>query len=419
MNILIVGGGGREHALAWRCAKEGHQVTVAPGSDGIASVANCVDLSVGEYDALIELAQSEGIDLVIVGPEQPLVEGLADRFRSAGFPTLGPSAEAAELEGSKAGAKSFMARHQIPTADFQTVATLEDGLEALKRFQHPPVIKANGLAAGKGVTVADTFEEAEQALRHCLEQRKFGMAGSTVVLEQRLSGEEASFFVLSDGSGALSFAPAQDHKRLLEDDRGPNTGGMGAYVPAPICDEAVREKVMSKIVEPTLRGLREEGRPFCGVLFIGLMIDGAGEPWVIEYNVRFGDPETQILMLGLEEDVVPHFYAAAKGGLENGRLASTHVCNVVMASAGYPESSTKGVPIHGLEKAEGMPGVQIFHAGTRREDGKWFSNGGRMLSICAMGDTLETAVSRAYDAVAAIDCEGAQIRRDIGARALK
>ncbi|MCA9686492.1 MAG: phosphoribosylamine--glycine ligase, partial [Myxococcales bacterium] len=295
--ILIVGSGGREHALAWRCTSEGHEVVATPGSDGIARLAGarCVGVAESDHPGVVALARSEAVDLVIVGPEAPLVAGLADALRAAGVATIGPGAAAAELEGSKAVAKQFMVRHGIPTARHVTVDSLEAGLAALGEFVEigPPVVKASGLAAGKGVVVAETMAEAEEALRECFAGR-FGAAGAEVVLEQRLRGREASFFVLTDGTHAATFEACQDHKRIGEGDTGPNTGGMGAYCPAPIVDEAVRAKVMERIVAPTLAGLREEGRPFVGVLFVGLMID-AGEPSVIEYNVRFGDPEVQPL----------------------------------------------------------------------------------------------------------------------------
>lgn len=417
--ILILGSGGREHALAWRCAQEGHEVVVAPGSEGIAALAKVADVDLSDNAAVVALARELGSTLVVVGPEQPLVDGVADALRQAEIPTVGPSAAAAELEGSKAVAKAFMAKHGIPTARFQTVSSVEEGLEALKSFPRPPVVKASGLAAGKGVVVPNSFSEAEEAMRACLgDEAAFGEAGSTVVLEARLEGQEASFFVLTDGEKAVTFAPCQDHKRIGDGDTGPNTGGMGAYAPAPICDEKVKEKVMRRIVEPTLIGLGLEGRPFVGILFVGLMIDMFGDPWVIEYNVRFGDPETQPLMLGLDAPLVPHLVAAATGTLENAELPSKPACTVVVASAGYPATSTKGTPIAGLEAAGKVDGVQVFHAGTRRDGDGWVTHGGRVLGVCATADTLEDAVARAYEAVDHLEIEGAQVRRDIAGKAL-
>lgn len=417
--ILVVGSGGREHALAWRCAHEGYPAIVAPGNAGIAQHARCEPIAVDDHEGLIALAEREGVELVIIGPEQPLVDGLADRLRARGLPTLGPSAAAAELEGSKAAAKAFMARHAIPTAKFVTVDDLEAGLRAVRQFEQPPVVKASGLAAGKGVIVAETFEEAEAAVRECLEGGRFGGAGATVVLEERLRGQELSFFVLTDGTASATFEASQDHKRIRDGDEGPNTGGMGAYAPAPVCTERVREQIMQRVVEPTLSGLRAEGRPFCGLLFVGLMVDADGDAKVIEYNVRFGDPEAQPLLFGLEDPVVSLFFDAAGGTLAPTRLRGRPSATVVLASAGYPETSTKGVPIEGIEEADAIDDVQVFHAGTKRSpEGAWQTNGGRVLGVCARGRDLRSAVTRAYDAVDCISFDGMQLRRDIGWRAL-
>jgi phosphoribosylamine--glycine ligase len=415
--ILIVGSGGREHALAWRCRHEGHEVVVAPGSEGIGSQAGVAE---DDHAGLVALAEREKIDLAIIGPEAPLVAGLADRFREAGLPTIGPNRAAAELEGSKALAKAFMNRHAIPTARHVAVRGVVSGLAALREFEMPPVIKASGLAAGKGVTVAESWEEAELALRECLAGR-FGPAGDEVVLEERLIGEEASFFVLTDGTHVASFDACQDHKRIGEGDTGANTGGMGAYSPAPIVDEAVRERVMTTIVQPTLAGLRSEDRPFIGVLFVGLMIDAEGQPRVVEYNVRFGDPEVQPLMLGLDVALVPRLLAAATGTLEDQHMPGKPAATIVLASAGYPERSSKGVEIPGLEALmrEANDDLQIFHAGTQRDaDGTWRTTGGRILGVCARGDDLRSAIARAYAAVHRIEIAGSRWRRDIGHRAL-
>ncbi|MFO7564800.1 MAG: phosphoribosylamine--glycine ligase [Enhygromyxa sp.] len=420
--ILIVGSGGREHALAWRCASEGHRVVASPGSDAIASLGDCFAAS--SDAALIELARREGVELALIGPEAPLVEGLGDRLREAGIPTIGPSRAAAQLEGSKAAAKAFMQAHQIPTARHVTVSDLQAGLAALREFERPPVVKASGLAAGKGVTVAETHAEAELALRECLEGGRFGAAGSEVVLEQRLLGQEASFFVLTDGTRATTFEVCQDHKRIGEGDTGPNTGGMGAYAPAPIVDAAVRGRILDRVVGPTLAGLRAEGRPFVGVLFVGLMIDEDRQPSVIEYNVRFGDPEVQPLMLGLEVDLVSRLFAAAqgRGALLDEHLPGKPAATIVLASAGYPESSTKGTEIRGLDQAMAIaaadPELAIFHAGTRRDGEVWRTNGGRVLGVCASAPDLRAALDRAYALLGRIELEGGQFRRDIGARAL-
>jgi len=416
--ILVVGGGGREHALAWRCHYEGSEVLAAPGSDKIAEDAECHAISAGDHDSIVGLARDRAVDLVIVGPEQPLVAGLADRLRAAGIATLGPSAAAAELEGSKAAAKAFMQRHGIPTARHRTVSELSEALAALREFDAPPVVKADGLAAGKGVSVPETFGEAEEAVRACLERGVFGTAGATVVLEERLQGEEASFFAITDGEHAATFESAQDHKRIGEGDTGPNTGGMGAYAPAPLVTEEVRTRIIDKIVTPTIMGLREEGHPFVGMLYAGLMIDADGRPAVVEYNVRFGDPEAQPLLFGLEQPLVPVMLAAARGELTPCRLHGRASATVVMASAGYPASSSKGDPIVGLERVDAMEDVRVFHAGTRRQGAGWVTNGGRVLGVTARAAGLREALERAYRAVDGIEIPGVQVRRDVGARAL-
>jgi phosphoribosylamine--glycine ligase len=418
MRALVIGNGGREHALAWRLSHEGHEVLVAPGSDGIALDAACVPIEPADAPALVRLARDRGVDLVIVGPEQPLVDGLADRLRDAGLAVVGPGAAAAELEGSKAAAKAFMQRHSIPTARHVVVQSAAEIDDALARFDTPPVVKASGLAAGKGVTVASSFDEARDALRACLQGAAFGEAGRTVVLEERLTGQEVSLFCLSDGNAAVTFLPAQDHKRIGDGDTGPNTGGMGAYAPAPIHDREVAQKVRTRILEPTLAGLRAEGRPMRGILFVGLMIDEAKEPSVIEYNVRFGDPEVQPILWGLDAPLGEHLLAAARGELRSGELTGRPAATVVLASAGYPASSSKGDRIEGLDRAAMHEDVKVFHAGTAREDGGWVTAGGRVLGVCARAHDLATAVARAYAAVDDIAFRGRQVRRDIGARAL-
>ncbi len=419
MRIVIFGGGGREHALAWRCASEGHEVHVAPGSDGIAADATCHPLALDDHAAAVALCRRIAPGLVIVGPEQPLVDGLADQLRAAGLAVFGPSAAAAELEGSKAEAKAFMARHHIPTARHVRVDSLGAGLEALAGFAAPPVVKASGLAAGKGVTVAESFAEAELALRSCLEGQAFGAAGDTVVLEERLHGEEASLFVISDGERWLCLPPAQDHKRLRDGDQGPNTGGMGAYSPAPVCDAGVLAQVELEVIAPTLAGLRAEGRPFVGALFIGLMIE-RGRAKVIEYNCRFGDPEIQPVLFGLQAPIVPHLHAAARGDLvAGGVLPGMAAATVVIAAAGYPGKVASGAAVRGLAAAAALADLKVFHAGTRRgADEGWVTAGGRVLGVCARGPDLRAAIARAYQGCALIEVVGGQHRRDIGARAL-
>jgi len=414
--VLVIGQGGREHALCWRLHSEGHEVHVAPGNDGTESVAIRHAEAVHGEDQL-RLAERLGVDLVVVGPEQPLVEGLADTFRAAAIPTFGPSARAAELEGSKAVAKRFMRDHGIPTARYEVASSLDEGIAALRTFASAPVVKADGLAAGKGVTVCESMDEAESALRECFSGR-FGTAGARVVLEERLVGQEVSVFAATDGRNVALFVPAQDHKRIGEGDTGPNTGGMGAYVPAPVFTPSVRDETLASIVRPTIAGLAAEGRPFVGVVFFGLMVDPAGRPSVIEYNCRFGDPETQSLMLGLEDPLFPVLHGAATGTLAEGFVRGRPAVTVVLASRGYPESSSQGDLIEGLERVAAMADVQVFHAGTRRNAaGGWETAGGRVLGVSARADTLGGALQRAYEAVDVIRFEGMQLRRDIGHRA--
>lgn len=417
--ILIFGSGAREHAIAWKCRREGYRVVVAPGNAGIGADAELRAVTLADLEACVALARELSPVLAIVGPEQPLVDGLADQLRDAGVTTFGPSRAAAELEGSKAAAKTFMASHGIPTAQHVTVSTLDEGIAALANFSTPPVVKASGLAAGKGVVVAESFDEAKAALTDCMQAAKFGEAGRTVVLEERLHGQEVSFFSVCDGQRARHFMPCQDHKRLRDGDEGPNTGGMGAYGPAPVCNDEVREKIVKQVVQPTLAGLAAEGRPFCGVLFCGLMIDAAGDPKLIEYNVRFGDPEAQPLLYSMKGELVPILLAAAGGRLESdGDIAGTAAATVVLASAGYPESSTKGSPIGGLSAAESLAGVKVFHAATGRGPaGEWVSAGGRVLGVCARGDSIAAALAAAYAGLERIEMPGGQFRRDIGAKA--
>jgi len=415
--VLVVGNGGREHALAWKIASEGHAVLAAPGREGYGDDARCVAVDMGDHAAIVACAREHAVDLVVVGPEQPLCDGLADRLRDAGIATVGPGAAAAELEGSKAAAKRFMAAHGIPTARSETVHDLPSALAALERFETPPVVKADGLAAGKGVTVARTHAEARAALESCLQHGAFGAAGRTVVLEERLVGQEVSLLALTDGTSVATFLPAQDHKRLLDGDMGPNTGGMGAYAPAPIYDETVARAVHARILAPTLAGLRSEGRPFVGVLFVGLMIDAAGQPFVIEYNCRFGDPEVQPLLFGLRVPLLPRLLDAAHGRLHDEALAGEPAATVVLAAAGYPGTPRTGDRIEGLEALGSEPDVKVFHAGTRREGDAWVTAGGRVLGVCARGPTLALALDRAHAAAERVRFAGRQLRRDIGARA--
>jgi len=424
MRVLIVGSGGREHALAWKIARSAHvdRVLAAPGSDGIARDATCFpQVGDSDSDGLLGLCRDESVDLVVIGPEAPLAAGLADRLREAGVPVFGPSQKAARLEASKSFARQFMARHGIPGADFRVFEDLERARAYVRGLDGPCVVKADGLAAGTGVAVCATPEEAERALEEMMRDRRFGDAGAQVLVEECLQGEEVSYYAISDGHHIVTLAAAQDHKRLLDGDRGENTGGMGAYSPAPILSESVEKRVIEEVVYPTIRGMAEEGTPYTGVLYVGLMIDPSGAPRVVEFNVRFGDPETQPLVLRMEGDLVPLLNGAAHGNLE--RVApmtweDAAVC-VVLASGGYPRSYETGFPIEGLESVAGDPDLVVFHAGTRIDaDGRTLTAGGRVLGVTARGATVAEARARAYAGAERIRFQGAQMRRDIAARAL-
>ncbi|MDZ4760692.1 MAG: phosphoribosylamine--glycine ligase [Alphaproteobacteria bacterium] len=422
MKILIVGSGGREHSLAWRLAasKRVTEIVCAPGNPGMAALARCEPVNADDVEGQVTLAKRERPNLVIVGPEAPLVAGLADRLRAIDVPVFGPSARAAILEGSKAYSKDFMARHAIPTAAHGCFSDPSVAKAFLGRFSAPYVLKADGLAAGKGVVIAQTRREAEDEIDAML-AGKFGTASARIVIEEFMAGEEASFFALCDGETAVALAGAQDHKRVGEGDTGPNTGGMGAYSPAPILDEAMQRRVMEEIVAPTLQGMKAEGRPYRGVLFVGLMIDKTG-PRVVEYNCRFGDPECQVIMARLKDDPLPQLLACATGGLDGcARLErfTDHAVSVVMAGAGYPGDSRKGGVIGGLRQAGGVPGVTIFHGATMSRDDEIIANGGRVLNVTAIAPTLSEAVARAYRAVDLIDWPDGFCRRDIGWRALE
>ena len=424
MRVLILGSGGREHALAWKIGRSPHveRVLAAPGSDGIAREARCApDVEAGDAGAVLALAAREAIDLVVVGPEDPLADGLADRLRAGGLAVFGPSAAAARLESSKAFAKAFMSRHRIPTAGYAVFDDLEAARAHVRAHGGPCVVKADGLAAGKGVSVCDDAPAAERALEEVMGARRFGAAGARVVVEERLAGREVSYYALCDGRHVVPLAAAQDHKRALDGDRGENTGGMGACSPAPGFPESVEKRVLEEIVHPTLNGMAAEGHPFQGVLFVGLMIDAEGAPRVIEFNVRFGDPETQALVLRMDCDLAPLLDAAARGRLDSVQAPGwrdASVC-VVMASGGYPRAYETGKPIRGLEEAERDPAVVVFHAGTRRDgEGRFVTAGGRVLGVSARGASLAEAQRRAYAACDRIAFDGMQLRRDIAAQAL-
>jgi phosphoribosylamine--glycine ligase len=424
MKVLVVGSGGREHALCWSLAASPlvSEVVCAPGNAGIAAEVRCVSVAADDVEGLVGLALAEKVDLVVVGPEVPLVLGLVDRLRAAGVKAFGPTAAAARLEGSKAFTKDFCARHGIPTAAFRTFARGEHAAaRAYVEAQGAPiVVKADGLAAGKGVVVATSVAEALAAVDDAF-AGGFGAAGETLVIEAFLEGEEASLFALCDGRNALEIGTAQDHKRAFDGDEGPNTGGMGAYSPAPRLDSATVERVMAEIVRPTLAGMAAEGAPFTGILYAGLMLTAEG-PKLIEYNVRFGDPECQVILPRLMTDLAQLLLGAADGMLDHMSLRwqPEHAITVVMASKGYPGAYAKGTEIRGLEALEGEPGLLVFHAGTRRApDGRLLAEGGRVLNVTALGATLAEARAKAYAAVDRVDWPEGFCRRDIGWRALQ
>ncbi|MFZ2753936.1 MAG: phosphoribosylamine--glycine ligase [Lysobacteraceae bacterium] len=424
MKLLVIGAGGREHALAWKLAQSSRvsEVLVAPGNAGTATEPKCrnVDVKATDIDGLVALVRAEDVAVTVVGPEAPLVAGVVDRFRSEGLRIFGPTAAAAQLEGSKAFAKDFLARHGIPTAHYAVHTDVDAALAHVRGKGAPIVIKADGLAAGKGVIVAMTLQEAEDAVRDMLSGNAFGSAGSRVVIEEFLDGEEASFISMVDGVTALPMATSQDHKRVGDGDTGPNTGGMGAYSPAPVVTPEVHAQVMREIVEPTVRGMAADGVPFTGFLYAGLMIDAAGMPKVIEFNVRFGDPETQPVMLRLDSDLLD----LVEAGIDERLHAIEASWNpqpslgVVMAAAHYPDTPRTGDVIHGLSVPQAA-GTRVFHAGTQLDgDGNVVTSGGRVLCVCALGATVADAQREAYAAMENIAWAGEFHRRDIGWRAI-
>ncbi len=421
MNVLLLGSGGREHAMALALAESPRlaRLFAAPGNPGMAALARCAALDLSDHGAVVGFCKANAIDLVVVGPEAPLVAGLVDDLEACGIKAFGPRKEAARLEGSKAFAKDFCARFGIPTADFQHFDAPAPAKAHVREKGAPIVVKADGLAGGKGVIVAMSVAEAEAAIDKMF-AGGFGEAGRTIVIEDFLPGEEASFFALSDGEHALAFASAQDHKRVGEGESGPNTGGMGAYSPAPIMDAAMSARVMREIVEPTIRGMMALGTPFKGVLFAGLMIGSEG-PKLIEYNVRFGDPETQAMLPRLEEDFLTLLEECALGRLRQDqiRLSPKTALSVVLAARGYPDAPAKGGEIRGLERAAAMPFVTVTQAATRREGARLLADGGRVLNVTALGDDVVEARARAYAAIDAIDWPDGFCRRDIGWRAVK
>jgi phosphoribosylamine--glycine ligase len=418
MKVLLIGSGGREHALAWKLAQSPRltKLYAAPGNPGIADHAEIATLDIDNHDAVVSFCRDTEIEFIVVGPEAPLVAGLADALRAHDFPVFGPSAAAAQLEGSKGFTKDLCARYDIPTGAYQRFTNGEDAKAYVMREGAPIVVKADGLAAGKGVTVAMTVDEALSAIDDCFDGA-FGSAGAEVVVEAFLDGEEASFFCLSDGKSALALATAQDHKRVGDGDTGPNTGGMGAYSPAPVMTPEMVERTMKEIIEPTIRGMAESGYPFSGVFFAGLMITAKG-PELIEYNVRFGDPECQVLMMRLKSDLLDLLYAAATQTLDKATAewSDDVALTVVMASKGYPGSYGKNTPIASLPKTG--EGEKIFHAGTALKDGQLVATGGRVLNVTATGATVAEAQARAYAVLDKIEWDNGFCRRDIGWQAI-
>ncbi|MES2261574.1 MAG: phosphoribosylamine--glycine ligase [Pseudomonadota bacterium] len=421
MKILVVGSGGREHALAWKLAQSERiqMVYVAPGNGGTARDARLQNIDITDLHELVAFVEREHIALTVVGPEIPLAAGIVNLFRARGLKVFGPTREAAQLESSKDFAKSFMQRHGIPTAEYQTFSDVAAAHAYLDAKGAPIVIKADGLAAGKGVVVAMTSDEAHQAVDHMLADNRFGDAGARIVIEEFLAGEEASFIVMCDGKNILPLATSQDHKRLLDDDQGPNTGGMGAYSPAPIVTPAMHARVMREIINPTIAGMHKDGIPFTGFLYAGLMIDEHGNPRTLEFNCRMGDPETQPIMARLKTDLVTVMEHAVNGTLDAIELEWDRrtAVGVVLAAAGYPDSPVKGDVIDGIP-AE-TPESVTFHAGTTEADGKLLTSGGRVLCVVGLGDSVKMAQKQAYETVEKIHFDGAQYRRDIGWRGLK
>jgi phosphoribosylamine--glycine ligase len=423
MKILVIGSGAREHALAWKLSREPEvdAVVCAPGNPGIASAARCLPADVSNPAELLALAESQRVDLTVVGPELPLSRGVVDVFTAAGRAIVGPTRAAAALEWSKAFAKDFMARHRVPTAAYRVCESADAALAAIRRgeFAFPLVLKADGLAAGKGVVIAEEPAAAEVVVSSMMIDRRFGEAGDRIVLEEFLVGQEASYFVLADGTNFVQLGSAQDHKRIFDDDRGPNTGGMGAFAPSPLITPDVSRRVADEIVSPVLDGMDREGHPYRGFLYVGLMLTSDG-PKVIEFNVRFGDPEAQVVLPMLDEDLVWLLGEAATGALPSrpARFRNEPHVGVVLAAGGYPDSPETGKPIDGLDSASQVPGSIVFHAGTAKRDGQLVTAGGRVLTVVGRSTTYRDAIQTAYAAVSRIHFESMQYRRDIGRKAV-
>jgi len=422
MKLLVIGGGGREHTLVWKLSQSSlvDKIYCAPGNAGIAELAECVPIEANEVKGLLKFARQQSIDFTVVGPEEPLILGVADLFRKEGLKVFGPGARAAHLEGSKAFAKYLMRKHDVPSASFKVFETIDSAREHVSTLAPPFVLKADGIAAGKGVFVCQSVEEAGDAIDQMMKQKRFGAAGERIVIEQFLRGEEASMLALTDGRTISMLPSAQDHKPIFDGDQGPNTGGMGAYSPAPVVDDRAYDRIESEVILPTVHAMNVEDRPYNGVLYAGVMITEEG-PYVLEYNCRFGDPETQPILMRLKSDLVPVLVACAEGKLDtvdmewDDRVA---VC-VVIASGGYPGSYEKGKPISGLDAVKRLADVQVFHAGTALKRGEIVTAGGRVLGVTALGSTIKDAIDRAYEAARLIEFEGMHYRTDIGAKALQ
>lgn len=422
MKVLVIGGGGREHAIVWKLAQSRSvdKIYCAPGNAGISQIAECIDISPDNFDALVDFAKYNWIDISIVGPEEPLAKGIVDVFEKERRRIVGPSKLAAQIESSKVFAKDFMRRHRIPTADYKVFTSYPLAEEYLRMKGAPIVIKADGLAAGKGVIVAATVDDAIKGLKLIMKEKAFGEAGNRVIIEECLQGEEASYMVVTDGDAILPLASSQDHKRVFDNDVGPNTGGMGAYSPAPIVTKEVESAVLEKIIKPTIYGLKSEKIKFKGVLYAGLMIKD-GVPSVLEFNCRFGDPETQPIMMRMTNDLLDIFMAIADEKLSKVTAdwrENASVC-VVIASGGYPGKYSKGIVIKGLEDAKKLDNVVVFHAGTAYKNNNFVTNGGRVLGVTAVGDNIKTAKEKAYEAVGKIQFDGMHYRKDIADRALR
>lgn len=422
MNILIIGNGGREHTIAWKLKqnKQVEKIFIAQGNAGTATIGENIGIKTTDFEALAEFAKKEQIGLTFVGPEEPLVKGLVDHFEEKGLMAFGPKKEAAIIEGSKTFTRDLLKKYGIPSAEYASFSNAEDAKKYLHEKGAPIVVKADGLAAGKGVIVAETTEEAEEAINAIAIDKKFGEAGSKILLEEKLVGEEASYLVFSDGKNVLPMVSSQDHKRIFDNDKGPNTGGMGAYSPAPIVTKEMEARVLKEIMQPTIDAMAKEGREFKGILYAGLMVSEKG-PKVVEFNCRFGDPETQVILPRLETDLVEVIQACMQGTLDKQEIKWNNkaCCCIVMASGGYPDKYEKGKEIKGLEKANKLTETVVFHAGTKKEGKKVVTNGGRVLGVTALGNSIQEAIDNSYKAVEKISFEEATYRKDIGQKALE